>query len=67
MTKQELIKKLAHTLTYQGWGVSFDKGTGTYTNLTGGDLTVIAQDGTVANLCIVVRSRPEMRHDNENE
>ena len=20
MTKQELIKKLAHTLTYQGWG-----------------------------------------------
>ena len=28
MTKQELIKKLAHTLTYQGWGVSFDGGNG---------------------------------------
>lgn len=65
MTKQELIKKMAHTLTYQGWGVSFEDGTGTYTNLCGGDLTVIAQDGTVANLCIVVRSRPEMRHDDE--
>ena len=39
MTKQELIKKMAHTLTYQGWGVSFEEGTGTYTNLAGGDLT----------------------------
>ena len=66
MTKQELIKKMAHTLTYQGWGVSFDGGNGFYTNLAGGDLTVIAQDVTVANLCIVVRSRPEMRHD-DNE
>ena len=67
MTEQELIKKLAHTLTDSGWGVSFVEGNGFYTNLAGGDLTVIAQDGTVANLCIVVRSRPEMRHDNENE
>ena len=55
MTKQEIIKKMAHTLTYQGWGVSFSKGSGTYNDLSGGDLTITSPDGTVANLCIIVR------------
>lgn len=66
MTKQELINKMAHTLIHNdGWGISFNKGSGHYTDLAGGDLTVIAPDVTTANLCVVVRDRPEMRRDDE--
>ena len=59
MNKHELTKEMASIFLEKGWGISFSKGNGTYNNLAGGDLTIVAPDDTVANLCIIVRNRME--------
>ena len=55
MNKRDLTKEMARIFLENGWGISFSKGSGTYNDLSGGDLTVTSPDGTVANLCIIGR------------
>lgn len=57
MNKRELVKEIANIFIDKGWAISFSKGSGRYNDLSGGDLTVITSDETVANLCIIVRNR----------
>ena len=48
MNKHELTKEMASIFLEKGWCISFSKGNGTYNNLAGGDLTIVAPDDTVA-------------------
>lgn len=60
MKKEKMIKELGKlVLADNGWAISENKGSGYCTDLSGGDLTIIAPDGTVANICLIVRDRKE--------